>query len=198
MRKFYRKKEKIEFQKVRKINNYNDLNHHPQRRKYQNICGIAFVLSSIITVILSFFASGMNYIAMTIYIIWMLFTIIYPEIGYLPYTSKNKICFFKKHIYDRAFFESICDGIFGSIIIQFYCSFFLVNCIRYYEIYINLYCLLVCPIISLIPFLSACFYETEIKTKIWCFFKYMIFHNLVIAEIIYFAIATMVIWCEEK
>lgn len=180
--------------KHREINHHRDLNHYPHSARYQIICGIAFIVSSVITIVLASFALNISYRFLIIYAIWMLFTILCPEIRYFIYASKDKIYYLKKQTYDGDLLGSICDGILGSIIMQLTCSNEIIRNLLKYGIIINPYLFLICTFISLIPFGFICFNITSIKTKIWCFFKYVFFYNLIICEIAYFVIGTIVIF----
>lgn len=173
---------------------HRDLNHYPHSARYQSICGRTFIVSSIITIVLSFLALNINCMFLVIYVIWMLFTIICPEIRYLIYASKDRIYYLRKWTYDGDLLGSICDGISGSTIIQIYCSIVLEKYLVKYGLIISPGYFLVCPLIALLPFIFVCTHVTGIKTKIWCFFKYLLFYDLIIAQIAYFVIGIIVIY----
>lgn len=179
--------------RVREINHYKDLNLYPHSRRYQGISGMTFIICAIITHGMAFFAL-VSYKLLLFFIIWMLFTIIFPEIRYLIYASKDKIYYLRKYAYDGDLAGSICDGIFCSTVVQIHCSFMITAYLLDDGIMVTPYLFLICPIILIIPFIFVCIRVTSIKTKIWCFFKYVIWYELLLTQGVYFASGVAIKW----
>ena len=154
-------------------------NKHPQP--------VASVVS-IICIFITFFIFIMmqkSPIWCIIFSIWMLFDMIYPEVSYLSYASKDRIYYLETQSHETLL-DGIRVGICGANWINLILStiiFIIFFVERRYVLFLPLpFCLL----IAFIPFKYVCTHVTSLKIKIWCFFKYVVFYSLLLMEIFWF------------
>lgn len=163
-----------------------NLNHYYHSARYKSIAGNSLIICTGITFFINgWMSTNVSFIIyLTLLMIWMLFTMIYPEINYLNYASKDRIYYLKKNTYDGNFLDSVRDGIAASNIFHFiFNTWFIISIVDMMGILI-IFFWIISSIISIIPFIFVCKHVTSLKTKIWCFFKYVVFYNLLLMQVI--------------
>lgn len=167
------------------VNHNKDLSHYYHSGRYQAIAGGTMFMCIIITWALTALTVNTNFLFLILYIIWSLFTIIFPEVEYLSYAAKDKLYYLYTQRYDGDLLGSVCDGVSFSVIVQFYYSTLLILGI---DLIVNPCFFLICPLIMLFPFIFVCSHVTSIKTKIKCFFKYLFVYDVILMYNVHFVI----------
>lgn len=176
----------LERQKEGRMKYERNLNHYYHSARYKSIAGNAIIICLGITFFINgWMSTNLSFnIYLSFSIIWMLFTMIYPEINYLNYASKDRIYYLKKNTYDGNFLDSVRDGIAASNIFHFiFNTWFIISIVDVMGILIIFFGV-ISSIISFMPFIFVCMHVTSLKTKIWCFFKYVVFYNVLLMQII--------------
>lgn len=155
-------------------------NKHPEHP----IAGFVLVIGIFIT----FFIFNMiqkSPIWWIIFSIWLLFDMIYPEILYLSYASKDRIYYLETQSH-----ETLSDGIRVGICCINWMNLILSTILFIIFLATGEYVVFLpfpfCIFIAFIPFKYVCTHVTSLKIKIWCFFKYVVFYSLLLMEILWF------------